>query len=79
VLEKPIVCTNFPTVVHIIEHEKTGLICEMNPESIANSISRFIDNPEFKNEIINNLKNPSNEEKEITLKRLNELMDAPIM
>ena len=76
ILEKPIVCTNFPTVVHILEDTITGLICEMNPTDIAEKIQIYIDNPELKNKIVNNLKNPDNTEKEITLKRLNELMQA---
>ena len=34
-LNKPIVSTNFPSVYGIIEHEKTGLIAEMNSTRIA--------------------------------------------
>lgn len=45
VLNKPIVTTNFTTAYSIIEDRVTGLICEMKPESIAESIIKLIENP----------------------------------
>ena len=55
ILNKPIVTSNFSTASTIISHNETGLICEMNSEAIANNIKYFIDNPDFKNKIIDNL------------------------
>ena len=55
ILNKPIVTSNFSTASTIISHNETGLICEMNSEVIANNIKYFIDNPDFKNKIIDNL------------------------
>ena len=54
-LNKPIVTTNFPTAYTIIEHEKTGLICEMNANAIAKSIERLIKDENLSNYFVNNL------------------------
>jgi len=64
ILQKPIVTTNFPTAHSIISHNKTGLICEMNSQSIAKSISNYIDNPQLKQKIVTNLKMMKNNDKE---------------
>lgn len=41
ILGKPIVTTNYPTVSDAVLHEETGLICEMNPDAIADAIIRL--------------------------------------
>lgn len=51
ILGKPIVTTNYPTVADAVSHENTGLICKMNPESIANAIIRLHRNKELYNHI----------------------------
>jgi glycosyltransferase involved in cell wall biosynthesis len=74
-LNKPIVCTNFPTVYSILEHEKTGLIAEMNAIDIANNIERLILDKKLKKVLIKNLTNKENNDKEISLKKVNELFN----
>lgn len=73
-LQKAIVTTNFPSAYGTIDHNRTGLICEMNPESIAESITRFLDEENLKEQIITNLMNQQNIEKELALVRFNELI-----
>jgi glycosyltransferase involved in cell wall biosynthesis len=74
-LNKPIVCTNFPTVYGILEHEKTGLIAEMNAIDIANNIERLILDKNLKKVLIKNLTNKENNDKEISLQKVNELFN----
>lgn len=74
-LNKPIVCTNFPTVYSILEHEKTGLIAEMNAIDIANNIERLILDKNLKKVLIKNLTNKENNDKEISLQKVNELFN----
>jgi len=69
ILEKPIVCTNFPTSYLIIRHEINGLICDMNAESVVQSILRYINNPDFTKNVINNLKDFVKSNKKESLKR----------
>ncbi len=74
-LNKPIVCTNFPTSSSILNHEKTGLICEMKGYEIALHILKYVNDSEFTNTVISNLKNTTNNDKEISLKRFNALLN----
>jgi glycosyltransferase involved in cell wall biosynthesis len=74
-LNKPIVCTNFPTVYGILEHEKTGLIAEMSAIDIANNIERLILDKNLKKLLIKNLTNKENNDKEISLQKVNELFN----
>lgn len=76
ILSKPIVSTNFPTVYGIIEDEKTGLIAEMNAEDIAGKIERLILNPDLKNGLVESLKRQINTDKEITLRKVQELLES---
>jgi glycosyltransferase involved in cell wall biosynthesis len=55
ILKKPIVTTNFPTASTIITHNETGVICEMDAQSIAGSITNYLDNTDFTNKIVENL------------------------
>ncbi|MDB8558406.1 glycosyltransferase [Turicibacter sanguinis] len=57
VLEKAIVATNFPTVYDQLIDKKTGMICEMNPNSVANKIEELINNRLLKLQLETNLKN----------------------
>lgn len=66
-LNKPIVCTNFPTAYNILKHEETGLICEMNTIAIASSIRKLIENDELKKKFTLNLSKQENRDKETTL------------
>lgn len=57
ILHKPIVVTNFSSAIDQIEHGKTGLIAEMNAESVAENIEKFINDSELRNQFTENLKN----------------------
>lgn len=72
-LNKPIVCTNFPTAYGILKNQETGLICEMNADSISNSIEKLILNEDFKNKLILNLSKIECNDKQITLLSINNL------
>ena len=74
ILQKPIVTTNFPTSYSIIENEITGLICNMNPLDIAKSIERYLNNPELNKKIVKNLSLLKNNDKEISLNKVNDLL-----
>lgn len=76
ILNKPIVSTNFPAIFSIIENEKTGLICDMNPNAIATTIERYLIDTELKRRVVKNLSLLTNNDKEVTLKKVNELLDA---
>lgn len=73
-LHKPIVTTNFPTAYGLLQHEKTGLICEMNAKSIADSIELLINNNDLRNKLINNLEQLENRDKEKTLNQVEKLI-----
>ncbi len=51
ILKKPIVVTNFSTAKDQIEHLKTGIISEMNPESLADAIANLLQNKSLQQEI----------------------------
>jgi glycosyltransferase involved in cell wall biosynthesis len=74
ILKKPIVTTNFPTASTIITHNETGVICEMDAQSIADSISNYLDNPDFANKIVENLSKMKNNDKEKSLEKFNQLL-----
>ncbi|UKM63958.2 glycosyltransferase [Flavobacteriaceae bacterium GSB9] len=76
VLQKPIVTTNFPTASTIITNNKTGLICSMNAKDIATSIEKYLKNPELMNEVLNNLYKQKNNDKERSLTKIGELLNA---
>lgn len=73
ILQKPIVCTNFPTAFGILENEKTGLIVEMTPQSIASQIQRLINDQELKNRLIDNLSQVKNTDKKESLEKIKQL------
>lgn len=74
ILCKPIVTTNFSTAHSLLENNETGLICEMNAESIAQSIIKYIDDEGFKKRIVANLTDKKNTDKEDSLKKFNGLI-----
>lgn len=73
ILHKPIVCTNFPTARSLLSNEETGLIAEMNAESIANIIQRLIDDKGLQQKLILKLQHLENRGKEASLQKINEL------
>ncbi|TXE11659.1 glycosyltransferase [Seonamhaeicola algicola] len=74
ILQKPIVTTNFPTASKIIEHGRTGLICDMNADAIANSIEEYITSPKLVNKFTENLSKQKNNDKVLSLAKVNELL-----
>jgi glycosyltransferase involved in cell wall biosynthesis len=76
-LNKPIVTTNFPSALETVEHEKTGLICEMTPEAIANAVERLITDKELSQTLVNNLtKKDKSKNKTECLRKINALLDS---
>ncbi|MCF6168483.1 glycosyltransferase [Lutibacter sp.] len=69
-LYKPIVSTNFPTIHGIIKDGKTGLVAEMNAESIAIQIERLILDETLRNKLTYNLSKQKNKEKEKSLDKI---------
>lgn len=55
ILRKPIVVTDFNTAASLIEHNLTGLICEMNTQSVTDSIKAIIEKGELRSKLIRNL------------------------
>lgn len=55
ILHKPIIVTRYPSVVDNINSGITGIICEMNPESISNAIYMLYRNPELQKTLKSNL------------------------
>lgn len=74
ILNKPIVTTNFPTAHEIITHNKTGLICDMNSNSITNSIITYIEIPDLIKSIVKNLESIENNDTEKSLNKINNLL-----
>lgn len=57
ILSKPIVVSNYDTIVDSITHELTGLICDINSEEFAKHIKRLIEEKELRNKLSQNLEN----------------------
>jgi glycosyltransferase involved in cell wall biosynthesis len=57
ILAKPIVVTNFPSVIDQISHLKNGYIAELNADAIATGIAEVIENTSLRNALVANLAN----------------------
>lgn len=67
ILGKPIVVTSYPTVYDAVEHEETGLIVDMNVDSICQGILRMATDDALRKRIVSNLqKIPKGNEKELS-------------
>jgi len=75
ILCKPIVTTNFPTAYGILRPDETGIITEMDADSIADGISRLVEEVDLRHQIIRNLENQVDNGKELTLKNIYDLFD----
>ena len=62
VLCKPIIATNFPTVSDQIENRKNGLVVGTSSWEIFKGISEVIDNPSFRESLIKNLMDETNQD-----------------
>ena len=54
-MNMPIVLTNFNTAKYQIDNNKTGVIVDMNAQSLAYGIEKLITNTKLKENLINNL------------------------
>lgn len=61
ILGKAEVCTNFPSAYNQIVDGVTGLICEMNPKSVADKIELLLTNQELKGELEANVARENNQ------------------
>lgn len=77
-LKKRIVTTNFPSAYGIIKQEETGVICEMNSASIAQSILRYMEDNELNERIIGNLASQVNTDKEEALVTFSQLINLAL-
>lgn len=75
ILQKPIVCTNFPTAFGILKDNETGLIAEMTAESIAENIEGLINDDNLRNQLVKNLSLQENYDKEKSLQQINDLLN----
>lgn len=55
ILKRPIVCSNFHTAKEIINNNIDGLIVEHNKNSIFNGIKKYLDDSNFRDEILKQL------------------------
>lgn len=55
ILCKPIILTNFTTAKDQIDHNVNGIICEMTPQAVADSVLKYIEDQSFTDLIIANL------------------------
>ncbi|MBO8478449.1 MAG: glycosyltransferase [Bacteroidetes bacterium] len=64
ILCKPIVVTKYPSVYDAIDNNKTGILVDINAESITNAIMQLYKNEDLRNLLIRNLEHSdfSNEE-----------------
>lgn len=74
-LNKPIVCTNFPTVHGILKDEETGLIAEMSAESIASKIERLILDGKLQNYLSQNLAMSQNNDMAESMEKFADLIN----
>lgn len=57
ILNKPIVITNYPTSVSQVTHGVDGVICEGNPEGVADAIEDLYINSDLRSLLVRNTKN----------------------
>lgn len=76
ILNKLIITTNYSAATDVINNRETGIICEMNPNSIANSIIELSQNIILQKHILNNLKMNVNDNTSEIYKYI-EIIDPP--
>ena len=72
--DSPIVTTNFVNADRHVKHEETGLIADINEESIYWNIKRLLDDDKLRKKIQGNLlySNPDNQSE---IKKLEDIID----
>lgn len=76
ILGKPIVSTNFGVVHDQLKHGENGLIAEMTPESVAESIIRLLEDDDLRNHIVANVKKEENATYISEVEKVESLLDA---
>jgi glycosyltransferase involved in cell wall biosynthesis len=74
-LNKFVVTTNFPTAYDIVKNNETGLICEMNSDSLVEGIEKFINDKNFKDDVKYNLSIRENIDKDEALAELEKISE----
>lgn len=74
ILGKAEVCTNFPAAFNQIVDGENGLICEMNPKSIADKIELLLTNKELKEHLEATVAKEVNKTVETELPKVNALL-----
>lgn len=76
ILCKPIVSTNFPVIYDQLINNVSGLIVNMNSESIAESIHHLITNPDLRLKFEQNLKSSPNHTAQTEVKKIYNLIES---
>ena len=74
-LNRPIVSTNFHSVYSVLKDGKTGLIAEINAQSIADKIELLLKNESLRSKLSSNLALQGNTDKQITLQQFEQLIN----
>lgn len=77
ILKKPIVSTNFPSIYSLITDEETGLIANMNPESIAVQIERLMESKSLRQLLSKNLESIKNNSNHESIQKIEKLLLIP--
>ena len=75
ILGKPIISTDFDVVHDQITHEKNGLICKMNPQSVGKQIIRFINDATLREIIIHHVLSEENTTYKTEVIKVEHLLD----
>ena len=74
-LKKAVISTKTSGGKELIEDRTTGILCDSNPESLAEAIIELMENDALKNKIISQLsKNVFNNDK--TIRKIEELLEG---
>ena len=79
ILHKPIVSTNFDVVYDQIDDGKNGLIAEMTPESVAESIEKLINDRSLRDYLVHNLESESNQTYITEVEKFHSLLGLSLM
>ena len=75
ILGKPVVTTNFDVVYDQLEHERNGLISQMDASSLADNIMRMVSDETLRKRIIDQVKKESNDTSLTEAQKVEKLID----
>ena len=75
ILGKPVVSTNFDVVYDQLEHERNGLISQMDANSLAENIMRMVSDKTLRKRIIEQVEKESNDTCLTEAQKVEELID----